>query len=134
MATWQYDITMIPSRSIDLETFKKEVSCIVPPTSSWSDSILIWGEIDGDRIDMFVDAETHEISVRFDMRQPNADFFRNILSLAVKYGCEIRNDKDEVLMTTSDEVASDMMDSDAFRFVANPHEFISGVKTEKGRE
>lgn len=129
MAMWQYDFTLTPTHPIDFDELQTHISSILPSLRSWSDSLLMWGKSDGNRIDLNVDADCPELIVRFDLRHPSKQFLQQVLAMAIANSFVIRNDEDRIIPTTAEALATDMMRSDAFRFLSDPQKFLGDLES-----
>ena len=157
MATWQYDLLLIPRlkllkqygsiplqmRAEDYEQQEWWIDVSVPddleirlsdickPLSSWSDSARSWGAEDGNRIDVcYSDGHLREMSVRIDLRQRIAPFLQQILELASSLDCVFCSYGGEVFEPDREVAVRNIARSPAFRFVVDPQQFLDGMTAE----
>lgn len=149
MAIWQYDIVAIPREPItsvcarlpaDIppELFdsrnwwsgrrgpdETELSALLTPSTSWSESIKVWGANDGNRIELHFDkAELFEIKIRIDMREPSRQFLDGVVELAARHDWVFWAEEARAIEPSFDALASDITRSRAFSFVRDPSGFL----------
>ena len=129
MATWQFELLFMPTSVVDISEVKRDISSFIPQALGWSDVILIWGEIDGHRIELCDDGLSPELLVRIDLRNAPSDFIREILSFARHWRYEIKTEEGQVVPLTMEGIAGAIERSDAFRFVFNPQQFLDSLRT-----
>ena len=128
MATWQYEFSLVPTDATRSRDVKSELSSLLPKTDSWSESILIWGNIDGNRVQLFDDGTPPELLVRVDLRNDSRQFVRDLVSFATRMGYLMTNSDGKEVPPTTKSVAGDIAKSDAFRFVTAPEQFLESLE------
>lgn len=158
MATWQYEIMLLPSWTNDQrwtainesvmpddfdfaslweryerkEALRASLSLLLPPGNSWAPEIQVWGEADGDRICVVSHEDTfNEIIIRFDVRNISYEFIRSVVDVAKKFDLVILTDKMQVLEPNYYGLLNTIKLSGAARFVRDPMAFLDTL--EKGR-
>lgn len=154
MATWQYAVELIPRRKVlelfteippsmnedvyeatewwssqqpsdDYETLLRSFAA---PCSAWSEDVKCWGEEDGNRIDVLLKGKcVVEVSVRFDLRNLDDVFSRNVIDFAQRNGCVLLGESMEVIEPSVNALKSKLLSSDAARFVRDPALYLEGV-------
>ena len=127
MAIWQYEMRLTFSLTTERQELSHQVSEILPESTSWHAKLRIWGKDPGDTIEMWDDCESPELWVRVDLREPNPEFLRAVLSLAERLGGRLATEYSDPLEPTVGKVLEDIAKSDAFRFVCDPQKFLSGL-------
>lgn len=130
MATWQYNLTLSALSSLDQETITHSLDSVLPRGKSWSESILMWGAYDGDRIDLVLEENLLELLVRFDLRTPSKQFMRDVVALVLTHDLRIENEAGASLSPDTTVIGADMTQSEAFRFVTDPGSFLREISTE----
>ena len=158
MATWQFDIDLVPRKQLldmfgempsilnegmlDAATIWREqqlptdcesrISKLLPQDQSWSPQIRMWGEEDGNRISLvYGDAGNREaISVRIDVRNPNDQFFEDIVEFANSINAVFLVMEDwQIVEPGVDSLVIRMNQSNARRFVEDPYEYFESIRT-----
>ena len=158
MATWQFDIALL-SRKQFLKLFgelppnlnddmlevaatwkdpllpidcEERISKFLREDNSWSPQIRMWGEEDGDRMSVLYDdvGQAEEISVRIDVRKPNHQFLEGLVAFANSIDAIfLVMEEYEIVEPKVDVLVKRMIQSNAWRFVEDPHEFLESFKT-----
>jgi hypothetical protein len=160
MATWQFDIDLLPRKQLltlfgDVPSILNEglldtaakwreqrlptdcesrISKILPEDRSWSPQIRMWGEENGNRISLVYDdaGNRDAISVRIDVRNPNTQFFEDIVEFANSIDAVFLVIEDfQILDPGVDSLVMRMNQSNAYRFVEDPNEFLESIRTGK---
>lgn len=156
MAIWQYDIVAVPRGPINLvcggfptdiqpELFDSrnwwrgkqgpddtELSALLPPAISWSESIKAWGTNDGNRIELhFHNEELFEIKIRIDLRELSKKFLEAIIELAVRHDLVFWTEEARLLEASFDALASDIAKSQALSFVHDPRRFLDQLSKQQ---
>ena len=161
MAIWQHRLILIPeavllrkydvmSLSIPMELaedfrwwgdvqpslgLERKIDLILPKRKSWSESMSMWGSEAGD--DSYIcyvdDAKqvVEEISFRIDARAVSSDFVGEICRLARRLGCVLMTSEYEILAPDNSMVLTNLNNSTARRFVADPAATLKGLNQEK---
>ena len=96
---------------------------------SWAADLEMWGNADGNRIDVWRDAgHVDSISVRFDMRAPDEGFVLGVAALARDLGCLFYSQEHMLVDATPDALATLLRQSPALRFVRDPLAFLQRVR------
>ena len=152
MATWQFDFHFLPREAVERHfgtvplTIRKtdfdcvqwwkdspppanlsaELSKLLPKISSWSRDIEMWGEEEGDRIDVVGDrGKLSDLFVRVDVRKISSVFLIAILELARHHDWLLFTQDGRVLAPSMKKILSAIQRSDCFKFVENPAAFLS---------
>lgn len=154
MATWQYEIYLLPSWSTDeqwddraiimsdefdatplwkrydrKEELLDSLSQILPAATSWTPEIAIWGSHDGDRIEVGGHGDAlDEIIVRFDARNISNKFIRSIVDVAVAFGLVIMTDDMQIHNPDYQGLSNLLKTSEASRFVKDPAAFLKSLE------
>lgn len=128
MAIWQYDLSLVPTVVMSRDEVMSELSSLLLKTNSWSDLILIWGEMEGNRVSLFDDETPPELSVRVDLRTDSSQFVRDLVSFAKKMCYQIVNSDNKEIQPTMKDIAADIAKSDAFRFMKCPEQFLESLE------
>ncbi len=111
MALWQLKTEMIPTERVrgraqiepaEFEEalwwsdrqppvdYRKRLASLLPPTKSWHERLLRYGDEQADRIDVWVEnGRVESIGVRIDCRQANVLFLEGLLRLAQEWSCNL---------------------------------------------
>ena len=150
MATWQFDLHLIPKeRLITLvgayplriprelldetkwwdgkvapDRLDADLASFLRKTKSWHPQLAVWGEEDGNRIDvLYENNDVFEIFVRIDLRQRDRGFVIALVRLATKHEGVFVTSTMRVLEPTVNNLIKAMKESDAYRFVNDPKAF-----------
>lgn len=127
MAAWQFDIDLVPTRDLDIDVVKREISSLLPKATTWSDAILIWGDIDGTSIQLCDDGTPPELLVRCDMRIHLSQFLCDLVAFAKRMRYQFTNADGKVIPSTVSDIGFVIANSEAFRFVSNPEKFLESL-------
>ena len=159
MATWQFDMYLLPRAKL-MERFggmpeylgpdlfnsigwgeghqtrsnlAQFINPFVSPCPSWSVDIQMWGDEDGNRIDVVYEGEAlKEIFIRVDAREQSNTFLKGIVELA--HFCDALfwiMEKDKIIEPNVDTLTFELKRSDAYRYVQNPVEFLKSIARDK---
>jgi|SRR5689334_1869968 len=144
MASWQFDLYLIPKErlvalvgtypiAISRELFENtawweggaapnvleaDLASFLPGTKSWSSDIAVWGEENGNRIDVLYEGdEIIEIFVRIDLRQRDRRFVVDLIRFAKNHETVLLTTNMRVLEPTLNNLIKAMEESDAHLFV-----------------
>ena len=156
MATWQYDIQLIPKSSL-LEVYQNIPSyltfedydkkdwwdgkllpsdfesrieeCLPIWNRSWSPSSKAWGWEQGDRIEIhYSEKKVDEIYIRIDVRNLNETFLELVVCLAVLADCLIwAVESNRLIKPNLYELLQEIHLSSAYKFVTNPEGFLNSI-------
>jgi hypothetical protein len=151
MATWQFDFHFLPAEMVrrrygavpvtmtreDLDDvtwwegfeqrdgLEAEVSRFLPRSQSWSADIQMWGDEDGDRFDVCLEAgRVVSVFGRVDVRRMSLPFLSSVVELARKLDLLILTQDNHVLRPSFKELVSAIRRSSSFRFVRDPEGFL----------
>ena len=150
MATWQFDLHLIPRDVVErhlgavapsmtrLEFDEipgwpatteliHDVSSVLPPTQSWSGSFDMYGKEDGDRIDVCGEHSEMEIFVRIDVRSISMTFLTRLIDIAERHNLILRLEDGVLLNPVRDGLLSAIHKSPAFAFVQDPVAFFRSL-------
>lgn len=156
MAIWQYDVVAVPRepitaacgelpREVPPEVFdsrnwwsgkgfpdETELSALLAPSTSWSESIKAWGAAEGNRIELHFDkGELFQIRIRIDMREPFRQLLDAIVELAVRHDLVFWTEEARLVEASVEALASDITKSRAFSFVRDPLGFLDRVSRQQ---
>lgn len=104
------------------EDYAVRLAALLPPTKSWNEKLLWFGDDQGDRIDVWVEGgRVESIGVRIDCREANVPFVEGLLRLAEEWSCnlvELRNL--HVLPTEVRAFATAVSESTSCRWMEDP--------------
>ena len=152
MATWQFDIALVPIAALaaDPDLLAKSVTAdgiesgpwwseyreesdledklnqILPKGKSWHDDLSVWGDEEGNRIDLFRDKGVLEsLSVRIDARVDKADFLDAVCALAKHCECKFYGYESGSLIEPEPlALRAALEGSNASKFVSNPRAYL----------
>jgi hypothetical protein len=158
MATWQYEIFLLPSwttdqRWISPETYavtehfdftslweryerrkalRASLAVLLPPAQSWTPEIQMWGSDDGDRIEIVGEGDAiSEIVVRLDVRTISNKFVHGIVDIAKEYDLTILTNDNHFIMPDYNGILNAIKTSGAARFVKDPIAFLTAIEKER---
>jgi hypothetical protein len=130
MAVWQADFELHPEDAPLPHNYQALLDALLPRTTSWAPELQMWGEEDGNRIDVWpaTQAEPPQLWLRIDMRTFDPDWGSQVLSTMRALGRELfpvwRGDSP---VRDPDELVLALRGSPAFRFVEDPNAFMRRV-------
>jgi hypothetical protein len=120
MAAWHYDLFLVATGSIEIEALKSRLSRDLAAVESPSQNLRLWGSIEGDRIDFWVDHQPVQLLARFDLRNPSETFRRLVLEFAREFSFQLVNGDDVEIAPNDSALLADMRSSAAPAAAANP--------------
>lgn len=156
MATWQYDIHLLPSTyalehrasiiassESDLidtspawvsydraKSLIDEISRVLPAASSWSSSIRVWGIEDSDRFEIVWSAgNIDDVLARIDVRKLSKQFLQSIVDLAKRHDLVLLTTNKSIIEPDLGVLLEAIKSSDAYRFVMDPTGFLERLET-----
>lgn len=150
MALWQFRVILLPEQvllrnygimplTIPMEVaedsawwsdaqplpgFERQIDFILPAIKSWSDSMRMWGQEDGnDAYVSYVDknkSAVEEIAFRVDARAIPTELVGAICNLAMQLGCVLMTASYEILRPEESTVLKAIGQSTAKKFVDDP--------------
>lgn len=157
MATWQFDLQLIPRTEVSrlwanvptrltevqLERiewwnsfqppadYDKAIARFLPPADSWSKNIKCWGAEDGNVVEIVMNkGRVVEINVRVDVRALQPDFLEELIGFAKQCDCLILCEDLSIIKPYVSVLLSKIKASAAWRFVANPERFLLSLQKE----
>jgi hypothetical protein len=120
MAAWHYDLFLVATGSVETESLKSRLSRDLPSLKSPSQNLLLWGAVDGERVDFWADHKPAQLLARFDLRSPSDSFRRLVLELAREFSFQLVNGDDVEIAPNDAALLADMRSSAASAAAANP--------------
>jgi hypothetical protein len=120
MAAWHYDLFLVATGSIETESLKSRLARDLPSLKSPSQNLLLWGSVEGDRFDFWVDHKPVQLLARFDLRTPADSFRRLVLELAREFSFQLVNGDDVEVAPNDAALLADMRSSAAYAAATNP--------------
>lgn len=153
MARWQFSVGLVPQVWLDsggrVESLfgdeghvlseawegvqpvglRERLNALLPSQKSWSESLSCWGDEQGDDIHLMEDdGNIVDLSVRFDLRRPNMDFFASIVEIAIDLDFGMLDlERQCVIERTSRSLRRAAAHSETARFVADPKAYIEDL-------
>jgi hypothetical protein len=140
-------ITLAAFRGVDLETYDENaerpnywagrsprsyaeaVEALLPPRKSWSPDALMFGDDEGDGIELWDD----DIRIRLDIRQFNEPLAHAIVSLAAANDLKlVMNGTGRLIPPAYDKLTREIAQSRALRFVLDPGGTLDMIGRERG--
>lgn len=154
MATWQYDLQLIPraklvelfgevSPRLDSETYEvtdwwsgqvcagydEVLARFLKEGGSWSEEIRNWGDEQGDFISVvYEENQVTEIRVRIDVRELNHEYLRILCDFARRYESLFLTEDLKLIEPDLNLLLRQIAESDAFAFVEDPATFLNSIK------
>ena len=153
MALWQLKIELIPTERVygraqidDAEFeqadwwsnrqpppgYRAQLASLLPPTKSWCDRLLWYGQEEKDRIDVWTEYDRVVcVGVRIDCTKENVPFIQGLLNLALDWSCslvELRYLK--VLPASLRGFVSAIAESPSNRFMEDPAHWLPKLAAE----
>lgn len=150
MALWQFKIGLLPRqwieaggdvrslfgeegfeptvawRSVRVDRLRERLGALLPAGHSWHSDLVVWGKTESDDIQLWLnDGRAESVQVRFDLREPNINLFRDLASVSRELDLAI------VALASMSLVDRDVhqllraaAESDAAHFVIDPESFL----------
>lgn len=100
---------------------------LLPPAKSWSPEARMFGEAEGDRIEVWND----DINCAFDLRTFSKDLLVAIVQVAARAQCKlVLHGTGEVIEPDLQVVLNKILASDAYSFCAGPAKFLREKRTQ----
>jgi len=110
-------------------SYAKAVEALLPPRKSWSPDALMFGDEEGDGIELWDDG----VRVRLDMRQFNEPFARAIVNLAAANDLKLVMARTgRLILPSYDALAREIAQSLALRFVLDPGGTLELIGRDRG--
>ena len=122
-------------RSVDLETFDVDaetpsywtersphsyadaIKSLLPPRKSWSDDALMFGEEDGDSVELWDD----DVRIRLDIRQYNEPLVRQLLEIAVAHDLKLAmSGTGRLIAPNYGKLIREIKNSRSMKFILDP--------------
>jgi len=115
--------------------FQVRLSALLPPRKSWADELLQWGEQDGDLIEVWMEGGmVDDIGARFDCRNLNARFIRQIFDLSHEWGFRLVYQRHlSVMPDVWEDFAKLVCDSPNLKFMQDPAQWLPKLAEETAR-
>jgi hypothetical protein len=120
MAAWHYDLFLVAAGDVETEVLKARLSRDLAALDSPSQKLLMWGDMDGDRVDFWTDHKPAQLLARFDLRNPSDRFRRLVLEVAREFSLQLRNADDVEIAANDAALLADIHTSAAHVAVTNP--------------
>ena len=155
MATWQFSVVLIPAswaeensysssalyddEGYDTECawkgrqpesgFKAVLGSILPPSKSWHEELLTWGNEKEHDIQVWFENETIDgIHIRLDLNQDLNEIIVKVVKSAKVLNCALFFPVLKLVVEANEfELKSAIKNSNAAKFVRNPHEFLNEI-------
>jgi hypothetical protein len=154
MATWQYDLFLVPRQAVstryagvpdrisreDFDSVSwwqgipfspawESSFAFLPRREVWSNSILGWGTEDGNRVDILLeDDDIAEVHVRLDAREPDLVVVRHLARVAEQQDLLVLTQDLRLRQPRFDQLLLDFIRSPAARFASDPVGFLASVR------
>ncbi len=151
MAIWQYELEACPRRAllaafpaspttIPLESLEDrdlwadleppsatELASILPPGTSWSPQLKLWGNHESHEISYCVDGCRIDrgIRIRIDLREPAEELLQQVLEMCSRHDLLLLNMQGKVIEPRLEPVLEDLMTSASWEFMQDPRGFLS---------
>jgi hypothetical protein len=155
MATWQFSAVLIPAswaeensfnssalydeEGYDTESawkdrqpdsqFKAVLGEILPPSKSWSEDLLTWGNEKEHDIQVWFENETIDgIHIRLDLNQNLNEIIIKVVKAAKTLNCALFFPEFRSVVEANEfELKNSIKKSNASKFVTNPQEFLNEI-------
>lgn len=108
------------------ERFAGEVGSMLPAGTHWSDSALLFGDMEGNRAEIW---QGDEFEFRFDLREPNLELIRIVVDFANRHDLLwVSERRGRPMAPTLTEVLTDVQKSDAYQFCKDPVAYLRSLK------
>jgi hypothetical protein len=105
--------------------FVGEVASMLPAGTHWSDRALLFGDMQGDRVDIWDD----DFTFRFDLRTPDLELLRAMIDFANRHNLLwISENQGRPIAPTFAEVLTDVQTSGAYQFCKEPIAYLMSLK------
>lgn len=153
MATWQFSVVLIPAswaeensysssslydeEGYDTECawkgrqpeseFKAVLGEILPPSKSWHEELLTWGNEKEHDIQVWYENETIDgIHIRLDLNQNLNEIIIKVVKAAHALNCALFFPEFKLVSEANEfEIKNAIKNSNAAKFVSNPQEFLN---------
>lgn len=156
MATWQFDLHLIPrsklvelfgtvpthldQKSFDellwwenqgcsIDDMELSLGSFLRPRRSRTADIKCWGDEDGDCVSVIVDDHRiAEIAVRINVQTLDPEFIENVCTLSTLYKCVLRTERSKLIEPDRDLLLQEIAHSAAAAFVLDPIQYLKRLK------
>jgi hypothetical protein len=127
MAIWQAHVDVhLPWDERLPSDYPERLGRLLPPGPAWDPSQELWGEPDGDCLEVWWRSE---LSARFDMRRPRTDLHAAFAHLVEATGGSFGiPDRLGTMPATTEALHSALEETAAARFARDPRGFLDGVE------
>ena len=114
-------------RAAELTT---SIESLLNRAPSWSNCVDIWGDINGDTIQIYKSdaGAIEEVSVRVDVRSLSHVFLTGVVVMGQRHRLLIRTEDGHVLRPDMTELLAAIRRSRSSRFVQDPERFLAGIE------
>ena len=135
MAMWQYRFNAVLHSNKRISGLSEasliSVEKIMPKEKSWTDRILQYGNLDSDCIEIFYDdSSIDSIEIRIDLRNSNKNIVNAIIEFMLQNDLVILDGKD-FLTPSFENIRKLIKQSEEYKFVINPREFLDRLHKER---
>ncbi len=104
---------------------------LLPRQQSWSDSIEMWGDENGDRVHAMLEGwRIVELVVRLDLRNPNRKLAEKLLRLARELEFDLESSNNHRFSPSLAGLLATIRNSDSYRFIVEPKKFFEEALSE----
>jgi hypothetical protein len=147
MAVWQVDFAIVPRRALAakprvaipqvLDTdwwsaerlpagYAHQLGAVAPPGSSWTPELQTWGEMDGNRIDVWLEkGKATRMTARVDVRRLDARFGAMLLQFAKVADAVLVRGDGLVVEPQVGAFGAALRSSEAWRYASDPAAFFA---------
>lgn len=116
-------------QSCPSEPVIERLSLCLPKGKSWSDSLAVWGDLDGSCVTILYDGSVCvEVSARFDLRTISIAIAAAVLNFARETNCWFVTEDSRVVAPEFSGLRMVMRASKAYEFLENPSAFLNGLE------
>jgi hypothetical protein len=119
-------------RAAELTT---SIQSLLNRAPSWSERVDIWGDIEGDTIQIYKSdaGAIEEVFVRVDVRSLSHVFLNGVVVMAQRHGLLIRTEDGHILRPDLKELIAALRRSRSCKFVRDPAGFFASLKQQLER-
>lgn len=142
MALWQFDLEFVARRkasgsrnavelSIDADALQKAEDLIrrqLASATSWSPDLRVWGEEDGNRIDIYMNGKRCVgIALRVDLRTNPTAFCELVIAFAQMLDCSFVTTDGSLVPADMPSLRAAALRSNAWKFVWDPRGYLDSA-------
>lgn len=119
------------TQSVDWSFIENEFANLLPEIDSWSDVARLFGNSDGDSVQIWKhdpnDGPIERLTVAFSLAEPNVDFIKSALAATRKCGCVLHAiESMAVIEPIPEHFVREAKRSRAYRFVPEDYDLAAG--------